>query len=122
MRGKIHDLETNVDCNPIKPMGINAGITYHFVLSSKLRCADPLTIFIDNIPVSKRVYRWIEEYPELIWSLIYNGKATNPRSLSLCRDALDLLKSRIMLLRPELLDEIKLKKKKYAIRRRCYPG
>jgi len=101
-----------------KKMGISAGLTYHFTLSQKLRNKDPLTIFIDKTPYNKRVKNWIEEYPQIIWYLVYGKDRNKPVNLSLCRDALDHLKSKISEVNPRLLEDLEKRKRGHAFKNR----
>lgn len=87
-------------------MGLRAGLTYHFNISRKLRLQDPLKITDEYTTINKRVSKWIEDDPLLLWHLIYDKSVKKSCSLSLCRDALAVLKERIKVLKPELLEEV----------------
>ncbi len=99
-------------------MGTEAGLTYHFTISGKLRCQDPLTITTQETTVKKRVQTWIEEDPNLVWLLVYGKGVQKSTKLSLCRDALTLLKTKIAEVNPSLLVELDKRKQGYAIKKK----
>lgn len=113
----VNSLE-NYENEPSKiVMGTTAGLTRVFNISAKLRLQDPLTISINGITTSKRVSKWVNEDPMLVWKLLYGKTPKGSTSLSLASDSLKALKNQVQKICPEALTELEARKKAHLSRR-----
>ena len=105
-------------------MGLIAKRPAEFNIDMKLRPQDPLILFIDGERISKSVASWIEIAPNRIWDKIYGsaeygGMYNVPvgkevPKLSLCSNALSLLKKAIEKSSPDRIEALE-KRKKFSL-------